>query len=158
MEFIAEGMTIMVGGFVAVGTPDNLVQALVDEGTGKLTLITNDSSFPNIGVGKLIDNAQIECLIASYIGLHPVTSRAMETGEIKIILTPQGTLAEQIRAGGSGLGGILTPTGVGTIVADSKQEIIIDGKAYLLELPLKADVVLIKAKKADETGNLYITH
>lgn len=154
VEFIAEGMTIMIGGFLGVGTPDGLVQALVDKKTGKLTLITNDSSTPNVGVGKLIDSAQIECLIASYIGLHPVTSRAMETGEMKIVLTPQGTLAEQIRAGGSGLGGILTPTGVGTVVADGKQEITIDGKAYLLELPLKAEVVLLKAKKADEAGNL----
>lgn len=153
-EFIAEGMTIMVGGFLCVGTPDSLVQALVDKGTNKLTLIANDSSSPNVGVGKLIDSAQVACLIASYVGLHPLTSQAARAGEIKLILTPQGTLAEQIRAGGSGLGGILTPTGVGTVVADGKQKIAVDGKTYLLELPLKADVVLIKAKQADAAGNL----
>jgi acetate CoA/acetoacetate CoA-transferase alpha subunit len=151
---IKEGMSIMVGGFLGVGTPESLVQALVDQGTGSLTVITNDTAFAGIGVGKIQDSKQIAKLYASYIGGHPGTGRYMESGEMQVVLTPQGTLAEQIRAGGAGLGGFLTPTGVGTIVAREKQEMVIAGKTYLLEIPLKADIALIKAYKADTSGNL----
>jgi acetate CoA/acetoacetate CoA-transferase alpha subunit len=151
---IEHGMSIMVGGFLGVGTPDRLVEALIKHGSNQLTLIVNDTAFPGIGVGKLQDNKQISRLYASYIGGHPETGRCMENGAMEVILTPQGTLAEQIRAGGAGLGGFLTPTGVGTVVAAGKQTILVDGKEYLLEKPLKADVALIKAHKADAAGNL----
>jgi acetate CoA/acetoacetate CoA-transferase alpha subunit len=151
---IKEGMSIMVGGFLGVGTPENLVQTLADQGTGNLTVITNDTAFPGIGVGKIQDTKQIAKLYASYIGGHPDTGKYMEIGEMEVVLTPQGTLAEQIRAGGAGLGGFLTPTGVGTIVAREKQEMVIAEKRYLLEMPLKADIALIKAYKADTFGNL----
>ncbi|MDF2634075.1 MAG: 3-oxoacid CoA-transferase, subunit [Pelosinus sp.] len=151
---ISEGMCIMVGGFLGVGTPDNLVQALVNQGTKNLTIITNDSAFPGIGVGKLQDGKQICKLYTSYIGGHPDSGKCMENGELNIILTPQGTLAEQIRAGGSGLGGVLTPTGIGTVVEKGKQKVVVAEKTYLLEEPLKADIALLKAYKADTSGNL----
>lgn len=151
---ISEGMCIMIGGFLGVGTPDSLVQALVKQGTKNLTIITNDSAFPGIGVGKLQDAKQIAKLFTSYIGGHPDSGKGMESGELNIVLTPQGTLAEQIRAGGSGLGGVLTPTGVGTVVEKGKQKIVVAEKTYLLEEPLKADIALLKAYKADTSGNL----
>jgi acetate CoA/acetoacetate CoA-transferase alpha subunit len=151
---ISEGMCIMIGGFLGVGTPDGLVQALVEKGTKNLTVITNDSAFPGVGVGKLQDSKQMSTLYTSYIGGHPESGRCMEEGELKIVLTPQGTLAEQIRAGGSGLGGVLTPTGVGTVVEEGKSKIVVADKTYLLEEPLKADFALLKAYKADCHGNL----
>jgi acetate CoA/acetoacetate CoA-transferase alpha subunit len=151
---ITEGMSIMIGGFLGVGTPEGLVQALVNLGTKNLTVITNDSAFPGVGVGKLQDCKQIAKLYTSYIGGHPDSGRCMENGELDIVLTPQGTLAEQIRAGGSGLGGVLTPTGVGTVVEKGKQKIVVAEKTYLLEVPLKADIALLKAYKADTNGNL----
>jgi len=151
---IRDGMSVMVGGFLDVGTPDGLVQALVNQGTENLTLITNDTAFPGKGVGLLLDAKRVKKLIASYIGGHPETGRAMESGELEVVLVPQGTLAEKIRAGGAGLGGLLTPTGIGTIASQGKQPMTIQGKTYLLELPLVADVALIKADKADTCGNL----
>lgn len=151
---IRDGMTIMVGGFLGVGTPENIIDKLVEQNTKKLTVIGNDSAFTDKGIGKLIVNKQVSKLIASHIGTNPETGRQMNAGETEVELVPQGTLAERIRAGGAGLGGILTPTGVGTIVADKKQIITIEGKDFLLELPLKADVALLKAKKADKKGNL----
>ena len=154
IESITEGMTLMIGGFLGVGTPEGLVQALVEQGTENLTVICNDTAFPGKGVGKLQDNRQISKLYASYIGGHPGTGKMMESGEMEVILVPQGSLAEKIRAAGSGLGGFLTPTGVGTIVAQDKQEVSIKGKTHLLELPLYADVALLKAYKADQSGNL----
>jgi acetate CoA/acetoacetate CoA-transferase alpha subunit len=154
VENISEGMRIMIGGFLGVGTPDSLVQALVNQGTKNLTVITNDSAFPGIGVGKLQDSKQIATLYTSYIGGHPASGKCMENGDLNIFLTPQGTLAEQIRAGGAGLGGFLTPTGIGTVVEKGKQKIIVAEKAYLLEEPLKADVALLKAYQADVNGNL----
>ncbi|ATW26919.1 CoA transferase subunit A [Candidatus Formimonas warabiya] len=154
VKLIADGMSLMIGGFLAVGTPENLIDALVAQGTRGLTVIANDTGFPGKGIGKLQDTKQIAKLYASYIGAHPETGRCMHSGAMEVILTPQGTLAEQIRAGGAGLGGFLTPTGVGTVVAKGKEEITIKGKTYLLELPLSADVALIKAYRADTAGNL----
>ncbi|AIF51197.1 CoA transferase subunit A [Pelosinus sp. UFO1] len=151
---ICEGMSIMIGGFLGVGTPDNLVQALVNQGTKNITIITNDSAFPGVGVGKLQDSKQINVLYTSYIGGHPDSGSCMENGDMQVVLTPQGTLAEQIRAGGAGLGGVLTPTGIGTVVETGKQKIVVADKTYLLEEPLKADIALIKAYKADVSGNL----
>lgn len=154
IDLIEDGMTIMVGGFLGCGNPHRLIDKLVEKGTKNLTLICNDSSFPDYGVGKLIVNKQIKKLIASHVGTNPETGRQMNAGEMEVILVPQGTLAEQVRAAGAGLGGILTPTGVGTVVEEGKQKIEIQGVDYLLELPLKADVALIAGETVDKYGNI----
>jgi acetate CoA/acetoacetate CoA-transferase alpha subunit len=154
MQKIEDGMTLMIGGFLAVGTPEVFVDALVAQGTKQLTVIANDTAFPDKGIGKLVVDGLLKKVIVSHIGTNPETGRKMNTGELEVELLPQGTLAERIRAGGSGLGGILTPTGIGTIVAEGKEVITVDGKDFLLEKPLRADVALIKAYKADTAGNL----
>ena len=151
---IKDGMTVMIGGFLANGTPESIIDALVESGAKDLTIIANDTAYPDKGVGKLLTNRQIKKLIVSYIGATPDASELMNTGELEIEFSPQGTLAERIRAAGFGLGGVLTPTGLGTIVAEGKEVLEIDGKKYLLEKPLKADVALIGASVADEEGNL----
>lgn len=153
-EYVQDGATVMIGGFLAVGTPETLIDALVAKKVTGLTVIANDSGFPDRGIGKLVVNRQVKKLIASHVGTNPETGRQMNAGELEVVLTPQGTLAEQIRAGGAGLGGVLTPTGLGTVVENGKQKISLDGREYLIELPLKADVALIKAHKADRSGNL----
>lgn len=154
-SYIKDGMTIMIGGFMCAGTPEKLMDVLVDKGVKDLTVICNDGGFPNKGVGKLICNKQVKKLIASHVGLNPEVGNQMNTGELICELGPQGTLAERVRAGGNGLGGILTPTGVGTIVEEGKEKITVDGKEYLLEKPLKADIALVGASIADKKGNLY---
>ena len=151
---VKENMALMVGGFLGCGTPQSLVDEVLAGGTKDLTLICNDTAFPDAGVGKLIVNKQFKKIIVSHIGTNPETGRQMNAGELEVDLVPQGTLAERIRSAGFGLGGILTPTGVGTPVEAGKQKLTIEGKDYLLELPLKADVALIKAYKADKAGNL----
>ena len=153
-DVVRDGMTVMVGGFLANGNPLGLIDALVKKGVRNLTLICNDTATPEIGVGKFVINKQLKKAIASYIGSNPETGRQMITGELNVELIPQGTLAERIRCGGAGLGGFLTPTGVGTIVDEGKQRLVFGGKAYLLELPLRADVALLCADKADKFGNL----
>lgn len=153
-KLISDGDTIMVGGFMANGTPEKLIDALVEKGVKNLTLICNDAGFPDKGVGKMVANKQFSKIIASHIGLNKEAGRQMNEKETIIDLVPQGTLAEQIRSGGFGLGGFLTPTGIGTLVEEGKEIISIDGKDYLLEKPIKADVALIFADKADENGNL----
>lgn len=154
---IQDGATIMVGGFMACGTPEILIDALVEKGVKNLTIICNDAGVPGRGVGKLLTNGQIKTLIASHVGLNPEVAQRMNTDvpedKLECILVPQGTLAERIRAGGAGLGGFLTPTGVGTIVAEGKQVINVDGRDYLLEKPLKADVALIRGSVTDAFGN-----
>jgi acetate CoA/acetoacetate CoA-transferase alpha subunit len=154
MQRIEDGMTLMIGGFLAVGTPEVFVDALVAQGTKQLTVIANDTAFPDKGIGKLVVDGLLKKVIVSHIGTNPDTGRKMNTGELEVELLPQGTLAERVRAGGAGLGGILTPTGIGTIVAEGKEVINVDGKEFLLEKPLRADVALIKAYKADTAGNL----
>ena len=155
---IWDGSTIMVGGFMACGTPEILIDALVKKNVKNLTIICNDAGVPGRGVGKLLSNGQIKTLIASHVGLNPEVAQRMNTdveeNKLECILVPQGTLAERIRAGGSGLGGILTPTGVGTIVAEGKQLIRVDGRDYLLEKPLKADFALIRGSVTDQFGNI----
>ena len=151
---IKTGMTIMIGGFLAVGTPELFVDSLIDKGIKDLTVIANDTAFPDKGIGKLVVNRQLKTVIVSHIGTNPETGRQMNAGELEVQLVPQGTLAERIRAGGAGLGGVLTPTGLGTIVAEGKAVITVDGQEFLLEKPLKADVALIKAHTADTAGNL----
>jgi len=154
ISHIKDGMTIMIGGFLGCGSPHRLIDALVEKGVKDLTLICNDSGFPDIGAGKLVVNRQIKKLIASHIGTNRETGNQMNAGELEVVLVPQGTLAEQIRAGGAGLGGFLTPTGVGTVIEEGKQKIEIDGKTYLLELPLRADVALIAGHTVDKFGNI----
>jgi acetate CoA/acetoacetate CoA-transferase alpha subunit len=147
----------MVGGFMACGTPEILIDALVKKNTKNLTVICNDAGVPGRGVGKLLSNGQIKTLIASHVGLNPEVAQRMNTDveedKLECILVPQGTLAQRVRAGGGGLGGFLTPTGVGTIVAEGKQVITVDGKDYLLEKPLKADFALLRGTMTDEFGN-----
>lgn len=154
MEYVQDGMTVMIGGFLGVGTPEKLVSGVVGKNVQNLTVIANDTAFPDKGVGRLVVNRQLKRVIASHIGTNPETGRQMHAGELEVDLVPQGTLAEQIRAGGFGLGGFLTPTGVGTSVETGKRKMTVNGKDYLLEMPLKADVALIKAAKADKAGNL----
>jgi len=153
-KMFSYGQVLMIGGFLAVGTPETLVDTLVESNVGGLTIITNDTAYVGKGVGKLIVNKQVRKAIVSHIGTNPETGRQMHAGELDVELTPQGSLAEKIRCGGSGLGGVLTPTGVGTLVEKGKEIKQIDGKKYLLELPLHADIALIKAAKADKFGNL----
>jgi len=155
IDHIKDGMTIMVGGFLGVGSPHGIIEALVQKGVKDLTLIVNDTCYPDYGVGKLIVNKQVKKVITSHIGTNKETGRQMKEGEIEVVLVPQGTLAERIRAGGAGLGGILTRTGVGTLVEEGKRKIEIDGKEYLLELPLRADIALIGGSEVDRKGNVY---
>jgi len=154
---IKDGSVIMVGGFMACGTPEILIDALVKKGVKNLTIICNDGGWPDRGVGKLIAGGQVKRLIASHVGLNPEVARRsntdVEAEKMELVLVPQGTLAERIRAGGAGLGGVLTPTGVGTIVAEGKQVLNIDGRDFLLEKPLRADFALIRASKIDKMGN-----
>lgn len=151
---VKNGMTIMVGGFLANGTPEAIIDELVRKNVRNLTLICNDTGFPDKGVGKMVVNKQFKKIIASHVGTNPETANQMNSGETEVVLTPQGTLAEQIRCGGTGLGGFLTPTGIGTEVEEGKEKKIINGKEYLLELPLRADVALLKAKRVDKKGNM----
>jgi len=151
---VKNGMSVMVGGFMVVGSPNTLIDALVEEGTNDLTLIVNDTGFPDSGVGKLVAADQLKKVIVSHIGTNKITGEKMNNKEIEVELVPQGTLAEQIRAGGAGLGGVLTPTGVGTVVQEGKRVINVDGQDYILATPLRADVALLKAHKADLAGNL----
>jgi acetate CoA/acetoacetate CoA-transferase alpha subunit len=152
---IKEGMTLMIGGFMACGTPEGLMDAIVAQGTGNLTVIANDGGFENKGIGKLVAAGLVKKMIASHIGLNPQVGRLLNEKKLEVILTPQGTLAEQIRAGGAGLGGVLTPTGLGTAVAEGKDVITVDGKEYLLEKPLRADVALLLGSVVDEEGNIF---
>lgn len=154
MEAVQDSMTVMIGGFLGVGTPENLIDELLTKGTKNITVIANDTAMPDKGIGKLIVSRQLKEVVVSHIGTNPETGRQMNASELEVKLVPQGTLAEQIRAGGSGLGGVLTPTGLGTIVAEGKDIIKVDGREFLLEKPLKADVALIKAHTADKAGNL----
>ncbi|AAQ66180.1 CoA transferase subunit A [Porphyromonas gingivalis] len=149
-----DGMTIMVGGFLANGTPERIIDELVKSGVKDLTLIANDTSYPDRGCGRLIANHQVKKLIASHIGTNPMTGDQMNTGELVIEFSPQGTLAERVRAGGAGLGGVLTPTGLGTVIEEGKQKIEIDGEVFLLEKPIRADFAFIKGSVGDEFGNL----
>ncbi|MDF2500095.1 MAG: 3-oxoacid CoA-transferase, subunit [Anaerosporomusa subterranea] len=151
---IKDSMTLMIGGFLAVGTPEPLIDGIVKKGVRDLTVIANDTGFPDRGIGKLVVNHQIKKAIVSHVGTNPETGRQMNMKEMEVVLVPQGTLAEQVRAGGAGLGGFLTPTGIGTIVEEGKQKFTVEGREFLLEKPLKADVALLRADVADKAGNL----
>ncbi|SES97598.1 acetate CoA-transferase subunit alpha [Anaerobranca gottschalkii] len=152
---VKDGMTVMIGGFLGCGSPHKLIDKLIEKGVKDLTVIANDTSTTEYGLGRLVKNKQIKKVITSHIGTNPETGRQMNEKEIEVELVPQGTLVERIRAYGAGLGGVLTPTGLGTIVEEGKEKIKINGKDYLLELPLKADIALIAGSKVDKKGNVY---
>jgi acetate CoA/acetoacetate CoA-transferase alpha subunit len=154
IAMIPDGASLMIGGFMAVGTPERLMDELVRQGKRNLTIIANDTAKPGLGIGKLVDAGLVSRTIASHIGLNPETQRQMIAGKMAVDLVPQGTFVERVRAGGCGLGGVLTPTGVGTLVEEGKQKIEVDGKSYLLETALHADFALIHAFLADYSGNL----
>ncbi|MCW2243124.1 CoA transferase subunit A [Azospirillum canadense] len=154
VEMIPDGAALMIGGFMGAGTPPRLIDELVRQGRRNLTVIANDTARPGVGIGKLVTAKLVRRVITSHIGTNPETQRQMIAGDIEVELVPQGTLAERIRAAGFGLGGVLTPTGVGTTVAEGKQTVAVNGTVFLLELPLTADFALINAKRADYYGNL----
>ena len=151
---IPDGASLMIGGFMGVGTPERVIDELVRQGKRNLTVIANDTAVPGRGIGKLVDAGLISRTIASHIGLNPETQKQMIAGKMSVDLVPQGTLIERIRAGGCGLGGVLTPTGVGTVVEEGKQRVEVNGKTYLLETALRADFALVCAFLADYLGNL----
>ena len=153
--FVKDGMTLMVGGFMAVGTPEPLIDALLRSGVSGLTIIANDTGIPGEGIGKLISAKRIKKLMVSHIGLNPETGTQMNNKEIEVDLIPQGTLAERIRCGGAGLGGVLTATGIGTEVEEGKQKLVANGEEYLLELPLRADIAIIHGSIVDKSGNVF---
>lgn len=153
-EMIPDGATLMIGGFMGVGSPERLIEALVARGARDLTVIANDTARPGRGIGKLISARSVARVIASHIGLNPETQAQMLAGEIEVDLVPQGTLVERIRAGGMGLGGVLTQTGLGTEAAVGKQVIEVNGDHWLVETPLRADFAMIGAWQADYVGNL----
>jgi acetate CoA/acetoacetate CoA-transferase alpha subunit len=153
-QLIPDGAVLMIGGFMAGGSPERLLDALVARGARGLTVIANDTAMPGKGIGKLISAGAVAHVIASHIGLNPETQARMLSGEIGVELVPQGTLIERIRAGGMGLGGVLTPTGLGTEVEEGKQIVEVQGKRFLVETPLKADFALVGAWQADYVGNL----
>jgi len=154
VEQIPDGASVMVGGFMGVGTPERVMDELVRQGRRGLTVIGNDTARPGRGIGKLVSAGVAGKAIVSHIGLNPETQKKMISGEMDVELVPQGTLIERIRAGGFGLGGILTPTGVGTLVEEGKRKVDVDGATYLLEPALKADFALVEAFLADYYGNL----
>ena len=146
---------MMLSGFTNVGSPNKFIMKMIEAGVTDIDLIANDAGNDHTdGIGSLVCAHRVRSLIASHIGLNPEAGRQMNAGELKVTLVPQGTLAERSRCGGTGLGGVLTPTGVGTVVAEGKTVLEVNGRSYLLELPLRADVAVIKAWKADTSGNL----
>ena len=153
-KLVGDGSSIMVGGFIQCGVPKKVVDAIADIGTKNLTLISIDTSFVDKDRGRLVANKQLKKAIVSHIGLNPETGRQMQAGELEVELVPMGSLVERIRCAGSGLGGALTPTGVGTIVEEGKDVLDIDGKKFLLEKPLHADYAVIYGTKADKYGNV----
>ena len=155
-QFVKDNSSIMIGGFLKCGTPTKVIEEIIKKGVKGLTLIANDTCYPDSDRGKLIVNRSVKKAIVAHIGTNPETGKQMNAGELEVELTPMGTLVEKIRAAGSGLGGVLTPTGVGTPIEEGKQTMTIDGKKYLFEKPLKADVALIYATKADKFGNAYL--
>lgn len=154
VTYIKDECTLMFGGFGGIGTPPTIIDTLLEKGTKNLTLIGNDAGFPDIGIGRLITAKRAKKLIASHIGSNPNAGKQMKSGELQIEFSPQGTLVERIRAGGLGLGGILVDIGMNSIVAENKQKVTVNGKEFIIETPLTADVSIVYAKKADTFGNL----
>lgn len=155
-KLVKSNSSVMIGGFLCCGTPAKIIDELVKNKTSDLTLIANDTCIPDSGRGKLIVNKLVKKVIATHIGTNPETGKQMHNKEIEVELVPMGTLIERIRAAGAGLGGVLTPTGVGTIVEEGKQTFDIDGKKFIYEKPLKADFAIIYANKVDKFGNAFL--
>ena len=153
-SMVKDGMTVMIGGFLGVGNPTSIIDKIVESGVKDLTIICNDTAFPDKGIGLLVVNKQVKKIITSHIGTNPSTIEQFNNKEIEIEFCPQGTLAERIRSAGAGLGGFLTPTGIGTVVHEGKQIINVDGVDYILEKPLFADIAIICASVSDKIGNL----
>lgn len=154
ISLIKDGSTVMLGGFLSCGAPDELIDALVEQNTKELTLICNDTSFPEADKGKLIVNKQAKKIITAHIGTNPESGKQMHTGDLEVELVPMGTLIEKIRAHGAGLGGVLTPTGVGTDLEKHGKTVEIDDKKFIFEKPLGADFALIYGTKVDKFGNV----
>jgi acetate CoA/acetoacetate CoA-transferase alpha subunit len=154
VSMIPHGASLMIGGFMGCGTPEPLMDELLRQGKRELTVIANDTAQPGVGIGKLVHAKLVRRAIVSHIGLNPETQQQMLAGELEVQLVPQGTLVERIRAGGAGLGGVLTPTGLGTVVEEGKQKICAGGRQYLLETALRADYALVHALVCDYLGNL----
>jgi acetate CoA/acetoacetate CoA-transferase alpha subunit len=154
VALVPDGASLMVGGFMGVGTPERVIDELVRQGKRDLTVIANDTAMPGVGIGKLVRAKLVRKAIVSHIGLNPETQQQMIAREMEVDLVPQGTLIERIRAGGFGLGGVLTPTGVGTVVEEGKQKVAVGGRDYLVETALRADFALVNAFVADYLGNL----
>ncbi|MEI2764343.1 MAG: CoA transferase subunit A [Dermatophilaceae bacterium] len=152
---VHDGMRLMIGGFMGCGNAHKVIDALLETGVGGLTLICNDAGLPGYGVGKLVEHHRVRTLVATHVGLNPQVAAQMNSGELQVQLVPQGSFVEKIRAGGAGLGGVLTPTGIGTIVAEGKQVIEVDGRQFLLEKPIRADVALINGFWIDTRGNVW---
>lgn len=155
-KLIPDNATVMIGGFLRCGSPKRVIDAMIERKTSGLTLIANDTGFPDSDRGKLIVNKMVKKAIVTHIGTNPETGRQFNNAEIEVELVPMGTLVEKIRAAGAGLGGFLTPTGVGTIVENGKQTIELNGKKYLLETPLHADFAIVYATKVDRFGNAFL--
>jgi len=154
VKLIPDGASVLIGGFMGVGSPERIIDELARAGRRNLTVIANDTAVPGKGIGKLVSAGLVAKTVASHIGLNPETQEQMLAGRMAVDLVPQGTLIERIRAGGFGLGGVLTPTGVGTVVEEGKRKLAIDGKSYLVEPALRADFALVHAFLADYLGNL----
>lgn len=155
-KLIPSGSILMIGGFLNCGSPTKVIDELINNKIKDLTLIANDTSVPEADRGKLVVNKALKKVIVGHIGTNPETGRQMDAGELEVELVPLGTLVERIRAGGAGLGGVLTPTGVGTLVAEGKQVMEVDGKQYLFEKPLKADFAIVYGTKVDKFGNVFL--
>jgi len=154
VALIPDGASLMIGGFMAVGSPERIIDEIVRQKKRNLTVIANDTAMPDKGIGKLVVAKLLRKAIVSHIGLNPEIQRQMLAGETQVELVPQGTLIERIRAGGFGLGGVLTQTGIGTVVEEGKRRLEVDGKSYLVEIALRADFALVHAFLADYQGNL----
>lgn len=153
-ELLKDDMTILSGGFMSAGASDVLIEAIKESGVKGLHIISTDAGYENKGVGKLISAGRVKRLTASHIGLNPLVGKMMNEGTLEVELVPQGTLAERIRSAGAGLGGVLTPTGIGTILEEGKQVIEVQGKHYLLEEPIRADLAIIHGHQVDQMGNV----
>lgn len=155
VALLKDGMTIMVGGFLGQGSAQKVIDAICESSVKDLTVIANDASYTDRGVGKLLVTGKVKKFIVSHIGTNPTVGDMLNAGTLEIEFVPQGTLAERIRSGGAGLGGVLTPVGIGTVVENGKQKIEVDGVTYLLEKPLHADMAIIGASISDKIGNLF---
>jgi 3-oxoacid CoA-transferase subunit A len=154
VAMIPDGATILMGGFGLAGIPENLIKALHEQGTKNLTIVSNNAGVDQFGIGMLLKSRQVRKMIATYVGENVEFERQFLSGELDVELVPQGTFAERIRAGGAGIGGFYTPTGVGTVIAEQKETRTIDGRQYLLEPPIRGDFAFVRAFRGDRLGNL----